>query len=100
MPTVTPSNAPTAAKNPTARGQVLGTNAVDFIDQLRYLHLDLLAVRIGIDSVCRLHRKFPDALQNIVDLTHVAFRSLDKRKSVHRIVLGLFQAPNLCTHLL
>ena len=32
MPTVTPSNAPTAAKNPTARGQVLGTNSIDFID--------------------------------------------------------------------
>ena len=32
MPTVTPSNAPNAAKTPTSRGQVLGTNSVDFID--------------------------------------------------------------------
>lgn len=32
MPSVTPSNAPNAAKNPTSRGQVLGTNSVDFID--------------------------------------------------------------------
>ena len=32
MPTVGPSNAPNNPKNPTSRGQVLGTNAVDFID--------------------------------------------------------------------
>ena len=32
MPTVGPSSAPNNAKNPTSRGQVLGTNSVDFID--------------------------------------------------------------------
>ena len=32
MPTVGPSSAPNNPKNPTSRGQVLGTNSVDFID--------------------------------------------------------------------
>jgi Ca2+-binding RTX toxin-like protein len=32
MPTVDPSNAPNTPKATTARGQVLGTNSVDYID--------------------------------------------------------------------
>jgi len=76
----------------------VGRDAVDFVDQLGYFHLDLLAVFRAVDAVSGLYGQFADAVQDVLGFLKVSFSGLDERNAVLDVPFRLVQPTDLTAH--
>ena len=73
----------------------LTCDAIHFRNELGNLNLNLHAVFICVDAVCRLYCELTNALQNVGGLLEITFCSLDEGNTILDISFSLIQTTNL-----